>query len=87
MCAPPSRTQYFSLRSVHTGPTHTAHPASMMRCHRADVVDADTEMVKLLDGLIGYVSTCIEFLSANAYERWGRRTNPGLAQCNAAGGS
>ena len=59
----------------------------MMSCHRADVVDADTEMVKLLDGLIGYVSTCIEFLSANAYERWGRRTNPGLAQCNAAGGS
>ena len=42
------------------------------RPDRTDVVDADTELVKLLDGLVGYISNCIEFLSANAYERCAR---------------
>ena len=40
-----------------------------MRCHRHQVVDADTEMLKLLDALTSYAGSCIEILSAHLYEK------------------
>ena len=58
-------------RSALTARPVSVAPASLGLAgpNRVDMVDTDTEMIKLLESLISYTGASIEYLASNLYER------------------